>query len=493
MNGIASLSDQFPRALMYRSLGQESCNVVRESISEDPAFPYSERHLQCVWYDATWRPTSLRAGDGQRITVETPGRWNLEAGPDFLDAVVTAGPHQRRIQGDVEIHVRPEDWQRHGHHNDPRYAGVILHATHFPGSLAEHLLPPGCLQVPLKDALRSDPGFSFESIDLTAYPHAALPPAPRPCAVRLAEWSPDQRSRLLDAAGEQRLKLKACRMAAAIHEQGDDQLLYEEILCSLGYKHNRQPFRQLARRLPLQGLQDTSGGDPVAAYALLMGVSGLIPAKVSPRWDRETKAFVRQLWDRWWRQQAAWERVIMQAPAWRRGGIRPQNHPVRRMAFAASLFAQTPGIAGRITRLPIGPNWYRDAEALFMFASPMDYWKRRLSLGGSPQASDVALLGRRRAAAMLSNVLVPFLAAKGIPVSPLLDGLPAEEDNNLIRETAFALFGPDHNPALYEQGLKQQGLIQIYHDFCLNSRNACRACTLCSALDKTTPTFAVES
>ena len=36
-----------------------------------------------------------------------------------------------------------------------------------------------------------------------------------------------------------------------------------------------------------------------------------------------------------------------------------------------------------------------------------------------------------------------------------------------IREAAHQLLGPDHNPAMYRSGLRQQGLLQIYFDFCV--------------------------
>jgi hypothetical protein len=78
--------------------------------------------------------------------------------------------------------------------------------------------------------------------------------------------------------------------------------------------------------------------------------------------------------------------------------------------------------------------------------------------------------------------VIPFLAAEGLPVAHLLPALPAEEDNSLLRQTAHALFGRDHNPAFYRDGLKQQGLLQIFYDFCLNNRTACRECALVPAL-----------
>ena len=43
----------------------------------------SERLVQAIWYDGALRPAGLRAADGAPVRVVYPGRWNLEAGPDF--------------------------------------------------------------------------------------------------------------------------------------------------------------------------------------------------------------------------------------------------------------------------------------------------------------------------------------------------------------------------------------------------------------------------
>ena len=33
------------------------------------------------------------------------------------------------VRGDVEVHVSQRDWEAHGHGNDPRYNGVVLHVV----------------------------------------------------------------------------------------------------------------------------------------------------------------------------------------------------------------------------------------------------------------------------------------------------------------------------------------------------------------------------
>ena len=77
--------DVFARSGLYRLSPSASPAALREDSSPGAGFPYSERHLRCVWTDPAYRPAVLPAAGGQTVSIENPGRWNLEAGPDFLD------------------------------------------------------------------------------------------------------------------------------------------------------------------------------------------------------------------------------------------------------------------------------------------------------------------------------------------------------------------------------------------------------------------------
>ncbi|MCA1808565.1 MAG: DUF2851 family protein, partial [Lentisphaerae bacterium] len=68
-------------------------DMVRE---RSAAFGYTERHVKCVWYDPRLRPARLHDMRREPVEVENPGRWNLEAGPDFLDALLLVGAKRRR-------------------------------------------------------------------------------------------------------------------------------------------------------------------------------------------------------------------------------------------------------------------------------------------------------------------------------------------------------------------------------------------------------------
>ncbi|MBI2438916.1 MAG: DUF2851 family protein [Lentisphaerae bacterium] len=443
--------------------------------------------MQCVWFDASLRPRNLKTEQGIEFVVEHPGQWNLEDGPDFLGAVLSVGPERRRLTGDVEIHVHPADWQRHGHAQNKAYARVIAHVTYFPGTVSGESLPEGALQVSLKDGLAANPFFSFESLDLSAYPYAERE-STTPCARLLKAWDPDRVAQLLETAGEERLRVKAARMAGAIAAQGFDQTLYEEVMTALGYKNNRAPFRYLAQQLPLKTLLPSSAGEALKAYALLMGVAGLLPRQTPGRWDAATRAFVRQLWNHWWKHQAQWSAFVLPRTAWKLSGLRPQNHPQRRLMLSALLFTAKPGLGQRLPALNTG----NPAEALKFMAElfqpeAVTYWQRRLTFAGPPQAAPIALMGEGRIAALIANVLLPLLAAsgnRGVMSPAFLRRLRPEEDNQILRQTARNLLGADHNPALYRSGVRQQGLIQIFHDFCLTDRSKCDQCALLKSLNR---------
>lgn len=462
-----------------------SVSGVREG-STATSFPWSERHLRCVWADPLIRPPALTGMDGRTVTVQNPGRWNLEAGPDFLDAILKIGPDECTVRGDIELHIRPMDWRHHKHAGDPRYQNVIAHVTYFEGLLAPSDMPAAVLQIPLRAALQAIPSFSFDGLDLLSYPFAAIAPCP-PCAEVLKAWSPEERGVFLDSAGEERLRLKTERMAKSLADKGKDQALYEEFMGALGYKHNRLAFFQLAQALPLERLRQEADDSPLHAYALMLGVSGLLPLKSNPLWDSETRQFIRALWDFWWKHQSEWHDQVMSRKVWTLSNLRPANNPLRRLMAAAHLFIRNSTPADLFANRAGSPeNLCRSWLTLLQEVGKDSYWVWRGSFARPRYSRPETLIGPGRAATILNNVMIPWWAAtQTTELSPaLLNTLPQEDPNRFIKHTAHALFGHDHSPALYHSGLRQQGLLQIFHDFCLSSKNGCAGCHLPEALMK---------
>lgn len=447
--------------------------IVREpgGLPETHGWHWTERHLHCLWADSGLRPDTLCNSAGEPITVVDPGRWNLEAGPDFLNAVVKVG--RRTLKGDVEIHIRPGDWNAHHHMNDPRYANVILHVTWFP--VEGDNIPPHIMSVSLRESVLTLRRFSFDSIDLSAYPHAVIPTTQRPCGELMANASPTEIKSLLESAGMSRLRRKSLRMATRLQATGDRyQVFYEEFMAALGYKPNAQGMRRVAEQMPLERL--VTGPDFMSRYAMLLGVAGLLPQQ-----DKSTEksaAQSRHLWDLAWKLGVA---DSPDRPEWSLGGTRPSNHPRQRLATAAALFKDKITLPDAIGHLPQhdGKAWMESASALITESL-------KTSAAEAPQPyAGYLKIGEPRINTILANVLIPILSAEDEASPALFHAIPGEAVNEQIKEAAFRLLGRDHNPAIYtSSGLRMQGLLEIWNGFCLSTKSQCADCRLASAMRK---------
>lgn len=489
-----SLQDWFPLAEIELEEGNPS-QCIRETPPSTRALGFSERHLQCVWADDRLRPAGLQTADGESVEVEFPGEWNKGPGPDFLGAVLRVGDGSRKLAGDVEIHIHPADWRRHGHAEDSRYARVCAHVAYFPGALHADELPAGALQIALKPALDRADGFSFDNIDLMAYPTAARA-APPPCRAAMLALPPEVRGKILDAAGQTRLARRAEWLRMAMEDRGMAQTVYEETLAALGYRPNKIPFRRLARAVPLDRLRDLSEGDVLKAYALLAGTAALLPDPTTafrrgPQPDAETRRFLRRCWDEWWHLAGACAPSAFTTTDWVRTGIRPPNRPERRLMAAAALFAPARGLPERLEALAkrSGGGTADDLMAL-LATKDAPYWPRRLAYTSPPLPAPTALVGETRAQALAVNLLVPALAVLGARAAdwPSLDALlPPETTNAVTRTMADRLFGPSHDSRLYRTALRRQGLIHLHHEHCLGDRSRCAECPVPGCLQRALP------
>jgi hypothetical protein len=291
--------------------------------SEILFFPYTERHIQCLWADTRLRPKTLISSDQQPIHIHHPGRWNQEEGPDFLNAELSIGTPPRRLTGDLEVHIHPTDWHRHRHSHDPTYANVRFHLVHYPGPEI-----PGLIQIPLQSQPTIHTPIEYDQVDPTTYPfgHATT----YPCA----HLTPETITPWLESAGCERLQRKTRNLAIQLQTIPPEQLLWRELLAALGYKKNSTSLRQLAQRLPIADLEHTT---PIERYALLIGTAGLLPQTLPQSYPTSTRNFIRQCWDIWWKQPHNRKENSMSPTRWNLSGLRPLNHPRRRLMAAAQL------------------------------------------------------------------------------------------------------------------------------------------------------------
>lgn len=421
--------------------------------------------MQAIWYEGLVN-ASLTTTSGETVTILYPGEWNHGPGPDFLHAALVDGAGRLR-HGTIEFHLDAAGWASHGHADDPAYEKLILHVvwSKSPGSRSSG--PPSVPEVVLCDQ-------TIAPWPILA-PHIALlgssgqaEAVPGLCRGQLEKLSGDAALGVLHEAGMMRLRRRGEHLTWRARAVGFRQMLWEALSEALGYRPNKEPCRDLARRLTAADLEKRS---PAERTALLFGLAGFLPEVDVSILSEPARDWVRPQWDFWWRVRAEYHHVWMSRDRWTFAAIRPWNRPERRVAAMAGLVARLPRLEVAIEKADATDF----AETLGTVGDA--FWDERATLAGKPLSRRVSLIGPQRINDMLINVFWP---------------LAARHDENAAREAlrklrpeisrstrvAAVRIAPGLKPKrVLGEALTQQGLLEIYRSFCLDENHAgCLGC-----------------
>ncbi|PWN58283.1 DUF2851 family protein [Chryseobacterium viscerum] len=87
----------------------------------------TEKLLQYLWNYKVFKHFDFKDIEGNSVEIIHFGKWNTNAGPDFLDAKIRI--NGLLLAGNIELHVRSSDWIFHNHSQDPNYQNIILHVV----------------------------------------------------------------------------------------------------------------------------------------------------------------------------------------------------------------------------------------------------------------------------------------------------------------------------------------------------------------------------
>jgi len=464
------------RGMVARGMG------VAESVTAVP-----ETVLQCIWYDQLIQSEGLALADGRSLRVVFPGWWNQNEGPDFRDAQLEIDG--TFLTGDVEVHQDLAAWRQHGHHQDPRYDNVVVEVVGAcTGSNAGNVTSEGrtipCLS--LESALVDDIEVLAQQIRVRDYPYS-VSASYGECARLTAIHGVEPVVRLLRLAGEWRMLAKARDLAERVERAGEDQAVYEAVLAACGYGPYKHQFRALGQQLHYERVRQLGVQDPFLVEAALLQLAGLLPDSLPE--DIGDVPHFRRL------QALRKERLrgLRRLPMkWTRNGVRPNNYPERRLAGAARFLGRTarPGLSAALDEIwQDGGNPVERRRAFeALFPSPIGFWAERCTWTGKRMSKPMALLGRGRVQAIIGNVFVPVALAKArekhdraleTKVFDFFTALPKEPDNHVFKIMVPRLFGDIPPPRFTFQ--MQQGLIQLYNDWC-RFNPKCSACPALSLL-----------
>jgi hypothetical protein len=422
----------------------------------------TEAELSELWLGQRFPPQALVLHDGTRIQVVYRGRPSSGPGPDFRDAVV-AYPDATLRKGDIELHVHTSDFRAHGHHIDPAYNNLVLHVVFENNGEPETRLPNGRTIpiVALGDWVAS------RAQQLESW--LRRPPLwEEPCHDAVDRMGEAEVASTLDRLGMIRFRAKTAALAHALAETPADEVLYREIIRAVNFGGNEDAAVELAMRLPWHEFCRTVTADEgsdreIAATELLLEAAGL---RTGPR-------------------------RVMDGKLWRSWGMRPENHPTRRLTGCAALLVRT---------VPEGPVvWAR----LLLSELTSDAANNTSRSGSKKTASALidrlivevkahrsALIGRARAIEIAFNAILPFIvvyaAANDHPVlakraETIACALPSTATYGATR-IVYEYQKDARGRAIANTALRNQGLLYLSHNYC--TQGGCGKCPLSEGGDR---------
>jgi hypothetical protein len=452
-----------------------------------------ERLLHCIWSEQLFRKT-LQIG-GKTLIISSPGWWNLEAGPDFRNAEIFIDG--ARLCGDVEIHLNSDDWYHHGHHRDPRYNQVVLHVVLYASQ------QPCCkengetiLHLEMKDCLLEELRLLQQKIPIYQFPFGPEVNV-RLCRKFLDEQDTDSLMRILDSAGDLRMRRKKEDFKRRIDSAGFEQAFYEGIMEGMGYKQSRYAFRELAKRVPLSELLEFDqpnrrGIDAMAS--ILLGTAGLLQDISQTGFDPETTYYIHEIQRYWKRVERKFEERKLIGFCWYPSSTRPANFPARRLTAIAAFFHYFgSSLETAVMKSLLDPGEIKTREILRgwleNFSRPLHiYWSYHFQFDGHKFSAPKRLIGKERSKILIVNVLLPsLLALAEMRGDNRLEGIlhrvyrehPLLCENSITRLMKHRLFGlTDRAKTLIRTAHRQQALHHFFYDFCDNRESSCSRCEL---------------
>lgn len=378
-----------------------------------------EELLHYVWQNKLFPLTRLHTTDGRRVEVLGTGIHNADAGADFLGArVVIDG---QSWAGNVEIHERASDWQRHGHDSDAAYNSVILHvvgeADTTAVTQAGSRLPQVVLEVP-----------PHVLTNFTALLREERLPA---CHRLLPSLSPLELHAYLSRLAVERLEMKTQRIGHYLFLTANDweRTFFIALARNMGFGINGDAFEEWALRLRPSDLAKHRD-NPALIEAYFLGTAGLLAEERTPGECRDD--YYRSLCRDFAFLRHKFGCEPLPAHRWKYLRLRPQNFPHLRLAQLADLYCRA-----RCTFASLTEARTIDEVLALLVCAPSPYWQTHFTFGhpvASVTTKTLQIASRRRIAI---NTVVPLLFAYGSRhdkealcqrAFDFLESLPAEDD-----------------------------------------------------------------
>jgi hypothetical protein len=307
----------------------------------------TERLLQFIWQFQYFNKGELQSTAGETIQVIFPGTYNTNQGPDFNDAKIKIG--KTTWAGNVELHLRSSDWNRHNHQNDKNYNNVILHVV-WEDDFPDYSMP--VLKLNNRVA----------KIFLQRYEEMMNAQGFIPCEKSISSIKPivwqSWKERLL----AERLIRKSAIVKTYLDENNHhwEETFWWLLARNFGVKINADAFEAMARSIPVNILAKHKN-QIHQLEALLMGQSNLLNEKFNENYPIMLQKEFKFYKSKYKLKQNNYSPFFLR--------MRPGNFPTIRLAQLAMLIHQSEHLFSKIKE----SNSVKDVMK-WLDVTANDYW-----------------------------------------------------------------------------------------------------------------------
>ena len=421
-----------------------------------------EVQLQHLWKNIPLNK-KFYSTENDEVMILSPGLWNREAGPDFLNAKISI--NNKIVVGDVEIHTRTSEWYNHGHDKDSNYNNVILHVIADNNRLRESSPPITAMVITIPSEYKCE--------DIEKYNSGK-------CADYYSRMSSGQLKTLFTTAGLERFEAKSSKILKQMLNFGADYAMWESIFEAVGYKNNKDNFVELYHRF----FNYPDNYKSQYTDSIIWGESGLLPDITTADIDPNMQVYVKKLWDDWWSIRPELHIPIQ----WKRSGIRPLNSPERRIAALIILIQKFSSPIEHFSSIVITePVEYLWKILRTELSVNHDLWDSYTHFS-CKRKGRAAVLGESRVLDLSINVILPAVNAYsrliqneqlGKKVRECWLALPKAQNNYILSIVRKKWFLEDNiADKIIKSAAVQQGILHVFKTFCEANQTDCNSCLI---------------